>query len=402
RVVLSEEKEMPLVIEAEGETCCEFLQQFVAKNATKLLEDMANYGAILLRGFDISSDEQFEKTILSIPDFCGISEAFMSENGRDHVKDSQFVLQTNSIYKTGGTLYLGGFHTENYYSADVPAYICFCCLEPSKLGGETGIINTAKIYQDLNEELKKKLEKNAYFVSKWLVTKVAERYKISTEKVEQIAQHFQLPIIGEGTNRFILMYKPSVFEHPLTKEKALAINLFELPKLNKELRKCFMTDYQGTIWFWHRFFWKLPTFIFNSIEFLAVIFIAFFKSPKHSYKILCSKFAEFKANKMNDHFFNSEKVGSCFNAKEVKNLARLMRNYYSSCIWKKGDILLIDNRKIMHAGMPGKGPRLIRAMIGNPIEMEYICTDEGNIDCKERVTGSIGACMASGKLIHID
>lgn len=396
RLILSAEKEMPLVLEAHTETDCAFLQKFLAANATKLIEDLANYGAVLLRGFDISTDAQFEKIILSIPDFHGISDAFMSENGRDHVPGRQFVLQTNSVYKTGGTLYLGGFHTENYYSADVPSYICFCCLEPSSLGGETGIINTAKIYRDLAADVRKKLEQKAYFVSKWLLSDVAARYKISPEQVEQIGRHFNLPMVGEGAERFILMYKPSVFEHPLTKEKALAINLFELPMLNHELRKCFVNDYPGKAWFWHRFFWQLPGFIFKSIEFLAIVFIAFFKSPKRSYKILRTKLATFYANKKNKFSKNHEKVGSCFDDDEVKTLAKSIRNYYSSCLWQKGDILLIDNKNVMHAGMPGKGPRLIRAMIGNPIEMPYTETASGCIDAKERATESIGACLAAG------
>lgn len=394
RLILSAEKEMPLVLEAHTETSAAFLQQFLAANANKLIEDLANYGAILLRGFAISTDEQFEESLLSIPDFHGIRDAFMSENGRDYVAGHQFVLQTNSVYKTGGTLYLGGFHTENYYSADVPSYIGFCCLEPSTLGGETGIINTAKIYRDLAVDVRQKLEKKAYFVSKWLVAEVAARYKISPEQVEQIATHFKLPMVGEGAERFILMYKPSVFTHPLTKEKGLGINLFELPTLDHELRKCFMNDYLGKVWFWHRFFWKLPRVIFKTIEFLAVAFIAFFKSPKKSFNILRTKLAAFNAYKKNT--FNQERVGSCFAEDEVRVLAKSMRNYYSSCLWKKGDILLIDNKKVMHAGMPGTGLRLIRAMIGNSLEMSYTETDAGWIDANERPIESIGACLATG------
>lgn len=125
RFILSDEKEMPLVIEAQGIKTAAFLHQFLAANASQLVADIAKYGAVLFRGFDIHSDQQFEKAITSIPDFHGISEAFMSENGRTHVDDLKYVLHTNSVYKTGGTLYLGGFHTENYYSADVPSYIGF-------------------------------------------------------------------------------------------------------------------------------------------------------------------------------------------------------------------------------------------------------------------------------------
>lgn len=394
RFILSEEKEMPLVIEAQSTKSCEFLQKFLTANATKLIEDMAKFGAVLLRGFDIQTDEQFEKTVLSIPDFRGISEAFMSENGRTHVGELQFVLHTNSVYKTGGTLYLGGFHTENYYSADVPGYISFCCLEPSALGGETGIINTEKIYRHLDEELKSKLEKNAYFVSKWLVSEVAERYQISPEKVKNICNYFDLPIVGEGAEQFVLMYKPCVFEHPLTKQKALQLNLFELPTLNYELRKCFMKDYSGKTWFWHRVFWKLPTPVFNAVEFSAIMCIAFLNSPKNAYKIMRHKFAAFKANRKNKT--DALKVGSCFNDSDVKSLAQSMRAHYSSCLWKKGDILLIDNRKVMHAGMPGSGERVIRAMICNPVAMSYSATEQGCIDSEDRKTETIGACMASG------
>ena len=400
RLILSEDaREMPLVIEASSSTGVTFLQSFLKSHSAQILDDIANYGAVLLRGFDISSDEDFENSVLSVQGFRGISEAFMSEEGRVHVGPLKYVLHTNAVYKTGGTLYLGGFHSENYYSADVPSYICFCCLEPSTLGGETGLVNTEKLYQNMDDELKKKLEKNSFFVSKWLVSDVAARYHLSIKAIEKICAHFDLPIIGEGDDKFILMYKPSIFIHPLTKKKALQINLFEIAGLNEEMRTCFLSDYQGKTWFWHRFVWKLPACVLSVLEFFYIIFASFFYSPRDSIKILLSKCHVYKAShKINSvPSFNNQKVGSCFNDKEVKDLARLIRQYYSSCIWKKGDILLVDNRKVIHAGMPGSGPRLVRAMICNPMDMKYSSLEPGSFDCKERTTETIGFYMASGK-----
>ncbi|KTD69894.1 TauD/TfdA family dioxygenase, partial [Legionella steigerwaltii] len=210
RLIQSEENEMPLVIEANGSSDFGFLQQFLASNSQQILDDMARYGAVLLRGFNIETDEQFERIILSIPEFRGISEAFMSENGRDHVNNFKYVLHTNTVYKTGGTLYLGGFHTENYYSTDVPSYLCFCCFQPSELGGETGLIDTQKIYNHLHDGLKQKLEKNSFFVCKWTIAEIADRYQITNDAVNKICDHFKLPVIGEGEDQFVLMYKPSV------------------------------------------------------------------------------------------------------------------------------------------------------------------------------------------------
>jgi hypothetical protein len=388
---------MPLVIEAKDSKECDFLQEFLASNSKQIIDDISHYGAVLLRGFNISTDEQFEKIILSIPDFHGISEAFMSEHGRLHVDNLKYVLHTSTVYKTGGTLYLGGFHTENYYSADVPGYIFFCCFEPSLIGGETGMINMEKVYHHLSDHIKEKLEKKAFFVCKWSVSEIAERYQLPQEKVKKMCDQFQFPILGDEEDQFVLMYKPSVFEHPLTKGKSLQINMLELPTFNKELRKCFLKDYQGKTWFWHRFFWKLPTFMVHALEFLAVICISFFHSPKESFKIVRTKFNNFKASKKSLPF-NGVKVGSCFSKKEVKELAQLMRQYYSSCLWNKGDILLIDNKKVLHSGMPGKGPRLIRAIISNPIAMNYSPEEAGFLVAKERATDTIGAFMTSGTI----
>ncbi len=399
RLILSEENEMPLVIEAMGSKDVHYLQSFLSRQSEQILKDIATYGAVLLRGFDVASEEDFEKTVLSIQGMQGISEAFMSEEGRVHVDNLNFVLHTNAVYKTGGTLYLGGFHSENYYTPDVPTYISFCCIKPSTTGGETGLINMEKVYEDLDAELKNQLEKTNFFVSKWLISEVAERYSISTETIENICKHFDLPIVGEGDEKFILMYKPNVFVHPLTSKKALQVNLFEIPRLNPVLRKHFMQDYKGNAWFWHRLVWRLPKSVFKALELIYVTCASFFYSPKNAIKILTFKLKTYLAVKKKKKLpsVNQVKVGSCFNEKNTKTLAQLMRNYYSSCLWKKGDILIVDNRKVIHAGMPGTGPRLIRAMICNPVDMTYSDKQSGVLYCKNKSTETIGSYMAAGE-----
>ncbi|WP_419420156.1 TauD/TfdA family dioxygenase [Legionella sp. D16C41] len=383
RLILSQENTMPLVIEAKKKTQATFLQDFLTQHTDTILNDLACYGAILLRGFDITHEETFEKTILSIKSSKGIADAFMSEEGRIPVNNLRYVLHTNAVYKTGGTLYLGGFHSENYYTPDVPTYLAFCCFKPSKRGGETGLINMEKVYQFLNNDLKDKLEQRTFFVAKWLVSEVAARYQLSYEAVENICHSFNLPIIGEGHNRFILMYKPSVFEHPLTGKKALQINLFELVTLNPLLRKCFMNDYQGKEWFWHRFVWRLPSWVFTILEKSYVACASFIYSPTEAWHRLLNKLKTYQAS----HYlpnFNQERVGLSFNTEDIEELAQLMRQYYSSCLWQKGDILLIDNRKVAHAGMPGAGPRRIRAMICNPLQMNYTEKASGLLLCREK------------------
>ena len=395
RLITSSETEMPLVFEAKERTDTAFLQDFLKANSEKLMADVAKYGALLFRGFDIESDSDFEKAILSIDGLKGIGEAFMAEQGRERVDDLKYVLHTNTIFKTGGTLYLGGFHSENYYNPDAPGFISFFCRKPSLRGGETGLVNMEKVYEHLGDELKKKLESSPYFVDKWLITDVAERYKITPETVEEICRGFDLPIVGEGADKLILMHKPSVFLHPVTQKKGLQINLFSLPTLDRVLRKCFLDDYQGDTWFWHRFVWKLPPSIFKTIEKVFVFFASLFHSPGELLKMTLSKWKTKNAFKRVDG--NFAKVNSCFSETDINHLARLMRNFYCSALWKKGDILLVDNRKVAHAGMPGSGPRLVRALISNPLKMGYSHAQPGCFSCQDRMTESIGYYMSAGK-----
>lgn len=388
RLINTQETEMPLVFEAKEQKDLEFLRGFLISHSESLMEDVAKYGALLFRGFDVKADKDFEDSILSIKGLHGISDAFMAEHGRERVGDLKYVLHTNTIYKTGGTLYLGGFHSENYYSADVPGYISFCCFKPSTLGGETGLINMEKVYEHLSDELKKKLEENPFFVGKWLITDIAERYKIDTKTVEEICRQYDLPIEGEGDERLVLMYKPSIFVNPVTKKKSLQINFFSLPTLDTVLRKCFLNDYQGKTWFWNRFFWKLPYSIFKSVENAAVFSIALFHSPKELFQMTESKWKTDRAFKKLDKKFT--KVNSVFSEADIDHLAHKMRDYYCSITWQKGDILFVDNRKVVHTGMPGEGPRTVRALISNPLQMKYSANQSGCLDCQDSPTESIG------------
>lgn len=403
RFIISEETEMPLVIEPTGPTDITFLKALLTSHSTQILEDISKYGAVLLRGFDITSEEEFENTLLAIQGFRPISDTFMPEAGRDHIGNLKYVLHTNSLFTTGGTIRFGNFHSENYYSPDVPSYICFGCLKPSKTGGETGLVNMQKIYEHFSEALQKKLEKNSFFVYKCLVSEVSKQHQISVEAVERLCHHFQLPIIGNGDDKYVLIYKPSVFLHPETKKKSLHINLSAIPALRLKIKKTFMQDYQGKTWFWHRCFWKSPQFIIQIFNFFYN-FSLFFHSPTRAHNILVTKWKIYKSTHKKNHkknkppSFNDVRVDSCFNDSEINSLAKLIRNYYSSCLWKKGDVLLVDNRQVMHMGMPGSGKRIIRVVIANPIEMNYSFSEPGIIECKNKTTETVGFYMKTGRL----
>jgi hypothetical protein len=65
------------------------------------------------------------------------------------------------------------------------------------------------------------------------------------------------------------------------------------------------------------------------------------------------------------------RVRSAFTQEDVKLVASATRRRYSSFLWKRGDMLIADNVKIAHAGMPGLGKRELTALLCNPIALDY-------------------------------
>ena len=279
----------------------------------------------------------------------------MSQPGREVVKGTRLVLHTNNLYRTGGSLYLGGFHSENYYSPDVSSYISFFCEQASQVGGETGLVNAAKLFSDLPEELKTALKQRAYWVAAWPLTKMASRYRVNAQQIEQFCLDSGLPVVTQHGQKYASMYKPCVIEHPITKEHALAFNYsVELMKsgLDRAIQRVFLPDYSSKEWLLHRLSWRFPLIgVLDKLDVLS-------RDPGTVWRTLFRK--PFDAC-----------VSEIFNKEATDLLAMSIRNRYSSFKWRAGDLLIVDNLKMAHSGMPGSGARTLRVLLCNPIRMRY-------------------------------
>ncbi|MFI4919701.1 MAG: TauD/TfdA family dioxygenase [Legionellales bacterium] len=383
---------LPLVIEAKEQKDLDFLTNFLSSHSSELKRDIATYGAVLLRGFKVTTTEAFEQTVLSISGMQGMSHLFMSEPGRTLVDNLKYVFHTNTKMKTGGAFTLGGFHNENYYSPDVPSYISFYCLKPSKWGGETGLIHMNSVYEKLDVSLKEKLEKSAFPVAKWPIAFVSQRYKISKEEVKKICGDFGLSVVND---EFLLMSKPSVINDIGTDKKVIQANLgAEIPSLNEAVLSLFMSDYHGIKWVLHKMVWKLLGYQKQRKLFFTLgaffknplLFVRFFKKRQDMQKRL---------NQYNST--QSSRISSVFEDKDVPILAALIRDSYAAFTWQANDVLLIDNLQVAHAGMPGrttkKHPREIRAMLCNPLKINYAENAAGVQKHPGVRTETLGECM---------
>jgi alpha-ketoglutarate-dependent taurine dioxygenase len=366
------EEQTPLVIEPKETNSGAFLSHFLSAHSSEIEEDIALHGAVLLRGFDVQSTLDFERHILSIRCMKGINEVLMSEPGRTVVDGATFALHTNKNFKTGGTLdRVGGFHVENYYVPDVPRFISFFCNRPSWLGGETGLVNMAKLYAELPSTLQQKLEAHTFLARKFSTKEVEERYNIPRHVLEIFFAEYGMNMSEDGSAKSIQIFKPAVLQHPSTGEKCLAINVSsELNRfgLSLELTKNFSQDYLGWNWALHRLAWRR-----RYVELLANLIEQPRVAWSYIYRLLIDILGG-RLGKYNSitHGPLEPLVGDVFNSNEIKLVASLMRRFYSSFSWRKGDILIVDNLKMAHAGMPGLGPRDLKALICNAVSVPYM------------------------------
>jgi alpha-ketoglutarate-dependent taurine dioxygenase len=354
------EKGTPFVIEPSGFSSVAFLSEFLRAHSAQILADLTAHGAILLRGFQVASATSFEEVVLSIQGMWGMEELLLSEPGRTLADGARFVMYTNSLVKTGGSIGFDAFHSENYFAPDVPGYASFFCLTPSSFGGETGLLNLSKLYADLPNQLKLKLEGKACFVARYALADMERRYRLCARVIEGFCADAGLPTVSVDGARYVAVYKPSVVRHPVTQEKTLLINFLKFATLREALLREFLPDYAGNKWCLHRLIWRSP--LLSSLTDPDGRMRALFRRMRYPAARASGSEA---CLTMDGALF----VESLFPSSDVQVLAGLMRRRYSSFLWKKGDVLIVDNLQLGHAGMPGHGKRDLRVMLCNPVPL---------------------------------
>jgi alpha-ketoglutarate-dependent taurine dioxygenase len=372
----------PLVIEPRSSKTVGSLTSFLADNSTAIVEDIAKYGAILLRGFAVKSPESLEQAIRSIKGMRGMANYFLPRKGRSvPVENTQFVFHTGLNYereKTGGTLASPVFHTENYGLPDVPWYVSLFCEVPSTLGGETGLVDMSKVYQDLPETLRSKFADRACLVKLHRLSDISKQFNTSDEAVEEFCTTVALPVITLFNTKFVAIYKPSLIRHPLTQQVSLSVNLAYVPGIQRHVMESFGKDYSGIQWIAHRYFWRSehrhrvrPNLSLSKRNMDKTMLVAGSYTPVAGARTLTS----------------------VMNEDDQKVIAAALRRHCSAFRWRRGDILIFDNLRMAHSGMPGLGSRKMKIMLCNPLHF-YTTKDSSGLLLAPRTDGS-RECLGS-------
>ncbi|WP_075342504.1 TauD/TfdA family dioxygenase [Tenacibaculum agarivorans] len=300
--------QMPRVISPAAD---KDLKVFFEKNKSLIEEELHQNGAILFRGWNVTTAEDFYTVMHSL------SEETLKYTQRTSPRSEV----TNKVYTS--TDYPSDQeikpHNESSYASTWPLLIAFFCfIEPSE-GGETPITNNMEMLKKLQESTINTFREKGISYTRnmlnWLGLSWEEVYQTENKsEVEDLLNKEKMNFewIDDGHLR-VKWDRPAFQKHPI---------------LDRE------------VWFNHSFFYHL----LNQNPGLI--------------SLVEKEDLPFRAT-LGD--------GTEINEEIFKELQQAYKSATITFPWQKGDVLLLDNMLFSHARNPFKGERKILVSMAKPV-----------------------------------
>ncbi len=147
RGYLAPEQKLPLVITPAVPDVD--LAEWSAAHTAEIQADLLTHGAILFRGFGIDTPEALERFASTL---C--SELF-NENGEHPRESVSGNVYTPVFYPQDQRLL---WHNENSFNWRWPRKIFFACAQPADQGGETPLVDSRRVYEEVPAEIRSAFE----------------------------------------------------------------------------------------------------------------------------------------------------------------------------------------------------------------------------------------------------
>lgn len=331
----TEERNLPLVIEAQDNPSIDFLFSFVKKEKQQIFKALIKHGGILLRGFRVENAQDFE----NIMHILGINLSNSYKGGvviRNRI--TPYIFTSSEL---PNQMFLPA-HTEMCYMENRPRFIAFYCAVEPEIFGETPIYNCREIYQNLNSEAKKLFMNEVPFLRK---IKRAGSYKtlrdvFYTDDIGQIENFLKANNIRHYWKRKILYLLHTV---PMT---------IKCPETNEICVQTLTCDHW---YFLYRHMKKIRDrqTMFNHSMYGVRILANILRHTVTNFKKLIK-------NKI-----DCETPYSVFNKAMADHLFQVREKHSVVFKWKRGDVLMLDNILTGHGRMNVKPPRKILTCFGN-------------------------------------
>ncbi len=144
--LLDETKSLPLVVEPTEDRSLSFLLDWLNNNRATFDEWLLKHGALLFRGFEIETPEEFRSVARTIePQLVGYVEG---DSPRERVSES---IYTSTQYPQEYEIAL---HNELSYAHKWPRKVFFFCVTPPQQKGETPIVDCREIFQAVKPDIR--------------------------------------------------------------------------------------------------------------------------------------------------------------------------------------------------------------------------------------------------------
>lgn len=296
--------------------------QWAAESTEQIRSWLNKHGAILFRGFDISSIDKFEAlaSAATSDKWLQITE---ESSPRDPVKKNTF---TSTRYQQDQAIF---FHNENSYATVWPSNVLFYCDVPSTTGGETPLSDCRAIYKNIPSDIREKFEhKKLMYVRTFsnnmgIPWKKAFRVESKEELNEYCKKNAIEDISWKKDGTPVLKYvRNTSLIHPITGDP---------------------------VWFNHGTFFNV-----HSLE----------QTIKYFFLNNLGQ----EALPFNTYYGD----GSEIEEDVIHTLRDLYEKHSTSYTWEKGDVVLIDNMLTAHGRKPFEGERNILVAMTDPMERNDI------------------------------
>lgn len=323
-------------LNSEKDKSKEDLLKRIASEKESIKKDLLKNGAILFRGYNIRTPEDFEDVALALEP--GLQNNYAGTSPRN--SRTKFVHSASEL----PGYYPITQHCEMSFLPSAPRYLFFYCYVEPQDGGETPVCDFRKVYQQLDPKIKKEFEEkgvrlvrnysgpktkagNDFFqLKKWdELFKTTDHAKVE----EECKKNELLATWMEDDKLRLVNERPSMQKHPETGE------MVWFNHLQVFHREAAAIEYKHIYKRRKDFFSFRYMVMLNTITF----FKRLFKKPEDEAM----------------HMFFAD--GSEIPKSYVAHVEDIIWNNLIANPWKLGDVLMIDNFSTSHGRLPYKGPR---------------------------------------------